>query len=91
MLVALLEQEGGAVAGMVQKGGGDLITARRAARALLRSVPRVEESNEPAISPRLRKLLDEAWKEKLEPLCARGFSSFDKVLIEFGECMYPML
>ena len=30
MLVALLEQEGGAVAEMVQKGGGDLIAARRA-------------------------------------------------------------
>ena len=30
MLVALLEQEGGAVAGMVQKGGGDLITAQHA-------------------------------------------------------------
>jgi hypothetical protein len=67
------------------------ISSRRGARHELYFAARVEEGNEPAISPRLRKLLDEAWQEKLEPLCARGFSSFDKVLIEFGECMYPML
>ena len=63
VLVALLEQEGGAVAEMVQQGGGDLTAARRAARDEVERVSRVEEGNEPTISPRLRKLLDEAWQE----------------------------
>lgn len=39
------------------------ISSRRAARGEVERVPRVEEGNEPTFSPRLRKLLDEAWQE----------------------------
>jgi ATP-dependent Clp protease ATP-binding subunit ClpB len=63
LLVALLEQEGGVVQQIVQKVGGDLATAQRVARTELERMARVYGGSEPTISPRLRKLLDEAWHE----------------------------
>src|SRR5579883_367025 len=63
LLVALLEQDGGVVQQIVQKVGGDLATAQRVARTELERMARDYGGNEPTISPRLRKLLDEAWHE----------------------------
>ena len=63
LLVALLEQEGGVAQQIVRKVGGDVGTAQRVARAELERLPRVYGGNEPTISPRLRRLLDEAWQE----------------------------
>ena len=64
LLVALFEQDGGVVRQIVQKVGGDITTAQRVVQAELERMPRVYGSaNEPTISPRLRRLLDEAWQE----------------------------
>ena len=64
LLVALFEQDGGVAQQIVQKVGGDVTTAQRVARAELERMPRVYGgANEPTISPRLRRLLDEAWQE----------------------------
>src|SRR5579875_2020150 len=63
LLVALLEQDGGVAQQIVQKVGGDLTTAQRVARSELDRMARVYGGNEPTISPRLRRLLDEAWQE----------------------------
>jgi ATP-dependent Clp protease ATP-binding subunit ClpB len=63
LLAALLEQEGGLVEQIIQKVGGDISTARRVARTELERMARVYGGSEPTISPRLRKLLDEAWQE----------------------------
>lgn len=63
LLLALLEQENGVVPQIVQKVGGDVTAARQAARSEVERLPRVYGSGEPTISPRLRKLLDEAWHE----------------------------
>src|SRR4051794_36604637 len=60
LLVALLEQDGGVVPQIVQKVGGDIAAARQIARSEVERLPRVYGSGEPTISPRLRKLLDEA-------------------------------
>jgi ATP-dependent Clp protease ATP-binding subunit ClpB len=63
LLVTLLEQEGGVVPQIVQKVGGDITAARRTAHAEVERMPRVYGGNEPTISPRLRRVLDEAWQE----------------------------
>jgi ATP-dependent Clp protease ATP-binding subunit ClpB len=63
LLVVLLEQEGGVVQQIVQKVGGDITAAQRAARQELERMARVYGGSEPTISARLRKLLDEAWHE----------------------------
>ncbi|HET8843128.1 MAG TPA: Clp protease N-terminal domain-containing protein, partial [Ktedonobacteraceae bacterium] len=63
LLLALLEQENGVVPQIVQKVGGDITAARQVARSEVERLPRVYGGSEPTISPRLRKLLDEAWQE----------------------------
>src|SRR5215469_13954553 len=63
LLAALLAQEGGVVQQIIQKVGGNLATAQRMVNADLERLPRVYGGSEPTISPRLRKLLEEAWKE----------------------------
>jgi ATP-dependent Clp protease ATP-binding subunit ClpB len=63
LLASLLEQQGGIAQQIVQKVGGDITAAQRAARLELERMARVYGGSEPSISPRLRKLLDEAWNE----------------------------
>jgi len=63
LLVILLEQEGGVVQQIVQKVGGDYTAAQQVARQEFERMARVYGGSEPTISARLRKLLDEAWRE----------------------------
>src|SRR2546425_329723 len=63
LLAALLSQEGGVVQQVIQKVGGNLTTAQRMINADIERMPRTFGGSEPSISPRLRKLLEEAWKE----------------------------
>src|SRR5438876_1861347 len=63
LLAILLSQEGGVVQQVIQKVGGNLATAQRMINADIERLPRAYGGSEPAISPRLRKLLEEAWKE----------------------------
>ena len=63
LLAALLAQEGGVVQQIIQKVGGNLATAQRMVTADLERLPRVYGGSEPGISPRLRRLLENAWQE----------------------------
>src|SRR5256884_1721 len=63
LLAALLAQEGGVVQQVVAKVGGDLAAARRILDNELERMPHVYGGSEPGISPRLRKLLENAWRE----------------------------
>ncbi len=63
LLAALLAQEGGVVQQIIQKVGGNLATAQRMVTADLERLPRVYGGSEPSISPRLRRLLENAWQE----------------------------
>ena len=63
LLAALLAQEGGVVQQIVQKVGGNLATAQRMVTSDLERLPRVYGGSEPGISPRLRRLLENAWQE----------------------------
>src|SRR5258708_1630044 len=63
LLDALLSQEGGVVQQVIQKVGGNMTTAQRMIDADIERLPRSFGGSEPSISPRLRKLLEEAWQE----------------------------
>jgi len=63
LLAALLSQEGGVTQQIIQKVEGNLATAQRLVNEDIERMPRAYGGNEPNISPRLRKLLDAAWKE----------------------------
>ncbi|HEV2579837.1 MAG TPA: ATP-dependent chaperone ClpB, partial [Ktedonobacteraceae bacterium] len=63
LLAALLAQEGGVVQQIIQKVGGNLATAQRMVTTELERLPRVYGGSEPGISPRLRRLLENAWQE----------------------------
>ena len=63
LLAALLAQEGGVVQQVVARVGGDLAAARRILDNELERMPHVYGGSEPGISPRLRKLLEDAWSE----------------------------
>src|SRR5256712_4604666 len=63
LLNALLKQEGGVVQQVIQKAGGDVAGAQRIVTDALERMPRVYGGSEPGISPRLRKLLEDAWRE----------------------------
>ncbi len=63
LLAALLAQEGGVVQQIIQKVGGNLATAQRMVTSELERLPRVYGGSEPGISPRLRRLLENAWQE----------------------------
>src|SRR6266568_2736897 len=63
LLAALLSQEGGVVQQVIQKVGGNLALAQRMVNEDIENMPRAFGGSEPGISPRLRKLLDAAWKE----------------------------
>ncbi len=63
LLSCLLRQEGGVVQQVIQKAGGNLSAAQRIIENEIERTPRVYGGNEPSISPRLRKVLEDAWKE----------------------------
>src|SRR5205085_11673756 len=63
LLAALLNQEGGVVQQIIAKVDGNLAVAQRMINANLERMPHVYGGSEPSISPRLRKLLEDAWRE----------------------------
>src|SRR5437660_1489190 len=63
LLAALLNQEGGVVQEIIAKVGGNLTAAQRMVATDLERMPHVYGGSEPGISPRLRKVLEDAWRE----------------------------
>lgn len=63
LLAALLAQDGGVVQQIIAKAGGDLAAARKVVRDELERLPKVYGGSEPGIGSRLRKLLEDAWRE----------------------------
>ena len=63
LLSALLGQEGGVVREVIAKVGGNLEAAERVINTELERMPHVFGGSEPGISPRLRKVLEDAWRE----------------------------
>src|SRR5437762_13355838 len=63
LLYALLAQEGGVVQQIIQKAGGNILTVKSIIENEIERMPRVYGGNDPSISPRLRKVLEDAWKE----------------------------
>jgi ATP-dependent Clp protease ATP-binding subunit ClpB len=63
LLAALLGQDGGVVQQVVQKVGGNLTAAQRMIDIEIERMPRVYGGSEPGISPRLRQVLEDAWRE----------------------------
>ena len=63
LLAALLAQEGGVVQQVIAKAGGNLAAAQRIVNDELERMPQVYGGSEPGISPRLRKVLEDAWRE----------------------------
>src|SRR5256884_1219099 len=63
LLSALLAQEDGLVPQVIAKVGGNLLAAQRTINTELERMPHVYGGSEPGISPRLRKVLDGAWRE----------------------------
>src|SRR5436305_841420 len=63
LLDALLTQESGVVQQIIQKVGGNLAEAKRIVENDVERMPRVYGGSEPGISSRLRKVLEDAWRE----------------------------
>src|SRR5438874_1393760 len=63
LLDALVSQEGGVVQQIIQKVGGNLAEAKRMVESDIERMPRVYGGSEPGISSRLRKVLENAWRE----------------------------
>jgi len=63
LLSVLLAQEGGVVPQIIAKAGSDVKTAQRMLNADLERMPRVFGGNNPHLSPRMDKLLDQARQE----------------------------
>ena len=63
LLAALLSQEGGVVQQVIQRVGGNPAMTQRQVTEDIERLPRAYGGSEPSISPRLRKLLEAAWKE----------------------------
>src|SRR5579863_4947512 len=66
LLDALLMQEGGVVQQIIQKVGSNASNAANAKRMVeseIERLPRVYGGSDPGISPRLRKVLEQAWRE----------------------------
>jgi len=63
LLNALLKQQGGVVQQTIQKAGGSLQAVQRLVDDEIARMPRVYGGSEPSISPRLRKVLEDAWNE----------------------------
>ncbi|HEX6479759.1 MAG TPA: ATP-dependent chaperone ClpB [Ktedonobacteraceae bacterium] len=63
LLAALLNQDGGVVQQVIAKVGGNLEAARRIVNEELDRMPHIYGGSEPGISPGLRSLLENAWRE----------------------------
>jgi len=63
LLDALLSQDGGVLQQVIQKVGGSDVAAKRLIKSEIERMPRVYGASEPGISPRLRKILEAAWRE----------------------------
>ncbi len=63
LLDALLKQKGGVVQQTIQRAGGSLQAVQRLVDDEIARMPRVYGGSEPSISPRLRKVLEDAWNE----------------------------
>jgi ATP-dependent Clp protease ATP-binding subunit ClpB len=63
VLDALFSQDGGVVQQIIQKAGGNIILAKSTIENEIAHLPRIHASSEPTISPRLRKVLANAWQE----------------------------
>ncbi len=63
LLDALLSQEGGVVQQIIQKAGGNIFTVKNMIEQEIERMPRVYGGSDPSISTRLRKVLEDAWKE----------------------------
>jgi ATP-dependent Clp protease ATP-binding subunit ClpB len=63
LLDALLAQESGVVQQIIQKAGGNILAVKKSVENEIANMPRVYGGNDPGISPRLRKVLEDAWKE----------------------------
>ncbi len=63
LLATLLNQEGGVVQQIIAKVDGNLAAAQRMINTDLERMPHVYGGSEPSISPRLRKVLEDAWRE----------------------------
>src|SRR2546429_279635 len=63
LLSVLLAQDGGVVQQVIAKAGGNLAAAQRIVHDELEHLPHVYGGSEPGISPRLRKVLENAWRE----------------------------
>src|SRR6266536_3325655 len=63
LLDALLSQGGGVVQQVIQKVGGSDVATKRIIENEIERLPRVYGANDPGISPRLRKVLEDAWRE----------------------------
>ncbi len=63
LLAALLDQEGGVTQQIIARVGGSLTAAQRMIAGEIERMPRAYGGSEPRFSPRLRKLLDDAWRE----------------------------
>ena len=63
LLDALLAQESGVVQQIIQKADGNILAAKKTIENEIDRMPRVYGGSDPSISPRLRKVLEDAWKE----------------------------
>ncbi|MBA2677088.1 MAG: AAA family ATPase, partial [Ktedonobacteraceae bacterium] len=63
LLDALLSQENGIVQQTIQKAGGNIVAAKSAVENEIERMPQVRGGSDPSISPRLRKVLEDAWNE----------------------------
>ncbi len=63
LLDALLSQEGGMVQQIIQKAGGNILTAKSTIENEIERIARTRSNSEPGISLRLRKVLEDAWNE----------------------------
>ena len=63
LLASLLAQDGGVVQQVIAKVGDNFAAAERIINDELERMPKVYGGSEPGISPRLRKLLEDAWRE----------------------------
>jgi ATP-dependent Clp protease ATP-binding subunit ClpB len=63
LLSALLNQESGVVQQVITKAGGNVMAAKSIVENSIERLPRVYGGSEPGISPRLRKVLEDAWRE----------------------------
>src|SRR6266536_5433283 len=63
LLDALLRQEGGVVEKIIQEAGGRHQVVERMIEGEIERLPSVYGGSEPGISPRLRKVLEDAWNE----------------------------